>query len=187
MDKILAERAGRGDIGAASVRSAHNLASGKPVMRDTQGSAGSTAGKSSKAFTDEERGAMKERAKEVKAAARRGSGASAADGEADLLGKIAEMQEPDRVLAERLHALITASAPALAPRTWYGMPAYAKDGKLVCHFQPAQKFKTRYATLGFSDNANLDEGAMWPTSYALTELTAADEARIAALVRRAAS
>jgi hypothetical protein len=132
-----------------------------------------------KAFTAEERAAMKERAKEAKASAGK------ADGESDVLAKIAEMEEPDRGMAERLHALIKASAPDLAPKTWYGMPAYAKDGDVVCFFQPAKKFKSRYATLGFSDKANLDEGAMWPTSYALTELTAADEKRIGALVKQA--
>ena len=122
-----------------------------------------------------------------KAAARPGPRADKADGESAVLAKIAEMPEPDRVMAGRLHAIITASAPALAPRTWYGMPAYAKDGKVVCFFQSAQKFKTRYATLGFSDKANLDEGTMWPTTYALTELTADGEARIAALVKKAVS
>src|SRR5437762_14005522 len=130
---------------------------------------------------------MKEHAQEVKAAAGRGPRASEVDGESDVLAKIAEMPEPDRVMAERLHAIIKASAPALSPRTWYGMPAYAKDGKTVCFFQPAQKFKTRYATLGFNDAANLDDGAMWPVAYALTELTAADEARIGALVKKAVS
>jgi uncharacterized protein YdhG (YjbR/CyaY superfamily) len=137
-------------------------------------------------FTDEERAAMKEHAQELKTAARRGPRAAKADGESDVLGKIAEMPEPDRVMAERLHAIIRASAPALSPRTWYGMPAYAKDGKVLCFFQPAQKFKTRYATFGFNDVANLDEGAMWPVAFALTELTAADEARIGALVKKAA-
>ena len=130
---------------------------------------------------------MKERAQELKAAARRGPRANKADGESAVLAKIAEMPEPDRAMAERLHAVITASAPALSPKLWYGMPAYAKDGKVVCFFQSAQKFKTRYATLGFSDEANLDEGAMWPTAFALTELTAADEARIGALVKKAVS
>ncbi len=144
-------------------------------------------GKTSKGFTAEERAAMKERAQELKAAARRGPRAGKADGESDVLAKIAEMPEPDRAMAERLHAVIKASAPALSPRTWYGMPAYAKDGKVVCYFQSAQKFKTRYATFGFSDKANLDEGAMWPTSFALKELTAAEEAKISALVKRAAS
>ena len=124
---------------------------------------------------------MKERAKELKASA------SKADSERDVLAKIAEMQDPDRALAERLHAIIKASAPALSPKTWYGMPAYARDGKVVCFFQSAQKFNTRYATFGFSDEANLDEGAMWPTAFALQELTAADEARIGALVKMAVS
>jgi uncharacterized protein YdhG (YjbR/CyaY superfamily) len=150
-------------------------------------SAKSTTGKASKRFTDEERAAMRERAQELKAAGRRGARAAKADGESDVLAKIAEMAEPDRAMAERLHALIKASAPSLSPRTWYGMPAYAKDGKVVCFFQSAQKFKTRYATLGFSDTANLDEGAMWPTSFALKELTAAVEERIGALVKKAVS
>jgi uncharacterized protein YdhG (YjbR/CyaY superfamily) len=139
----------------------------------------------SKGFTDEERAAMKERAQELKAEARRGRRADKRDGESDVLAKIAEMPEPDRAMAERLHALVKASAPNLSPKTWYGMPAYAKDGKVVCFFQSAQKFKARYATFGFSDAANLDEGTMWPTAFALTELTADDEARIAALVKRA--
>jgi len=158
-------------------------------MKDTQKSARSTTAKnkSYEGFTDEERGAMKERAQELKTAARRGPRAGQADGESAVLEKIAEMPEPDRALGERLHAVIKASAPALSPRTWYGMPAYAKDGKVVCFFQSAQKFKTRYATLGFSDKSNLDEGALWPTSFALTELTAADEARIGVLVNKAAS
>ena len=140
-----------------------------------------------KGFTDEERAAMKERARELKAEARRGKGAGKADGESDLLAKIAEMKEPDRGMAERLHAIIKANAPELSPKTWYGMPAYAKDGKVVCFFQSAQKFNARYATFGFSDTANLDEGAMWPTSFALKELTATEEARIGALVKRAVS
>ncbi len=156
-------------------------------MNDTQKPASSTTGRASRGFTDEERAAMKEHAQELKAAARRSPRAAKADGESDVLAKIAEMPEPDRVMAERLHAIIKASVPALAPRTWYGMPAYAKDGNVVCFFQSAQKFKTRYATLGFSDKANLDEGTMWPTYFALTELTAAGEARIAALVKKAAS
>jgi uncharacterized protein YdhG (YjbR/CyaY superfamily) len=158
-------------------------------MKDPQKSATSTtaADKKFEGFTDAERAAMKEHGQELKAAARRGPRAAKADGEGDVLAKIAEMPEPDRAMAERLHAIIKASAPALSPRTWYGMPAYAKDGNVVCFFQPAQKFKTRYATLGFSDKANLDEGAMWPTTYALTELTAAEEARIGALVRKAVS
>ena len=158
-------------------------------MKDTQKSAKSATAidKTSKGFSDEERGAMKERAQELKTAARRGPRADKADGDSAVLAKIAEMPKPDRAMAERLHAVIKASAPALSPRLWYGMPAYAKDGKVVCFFQSAQKFKTRYATLGFSDEANLDEGAMWPTAFALKELTAADEARIGALVKKAVS
>jgi uncharacterized protein YdhG (YjbR/CyaY superfamily) len=140
-------------------------------------------GKTFDGFTDEERGAMKARAKELKAAGRRGAGK--ADGEQDVLAKLAELPEPDRILGERLHAIITASAPELEPKLWYGMPAYARDGKVVCHFQSAQKFNSRYATLGFSDQAKLDDGAMWPVAYALTELTEADEARIGALVKQA--
>jgi hypothetical protein len=157
------------------------------AKKDTQKSAERTTatGKASEGFTDEERAAMRERARELKATARRGPRAGKADGESDVLAKIAEMPEPDRAMAERLHAIIKATAPALSPRTWYGMPAYAKDGKVVCFFQSAQKFKSRYATLGFSDTANLDEGAMWPTAYALKELTAADERRIRALVKKA--
>jgi uncharacterized protein YdhG (YjbR/CyaY superfamily) len=161
------------------------MAERKPAKAGTQRSARSTTGEASKGFTDEERAAMKERAQELKASARRGPRAGQADGESDVLAKIAEMPEPDRAMAERLHALIKASAPALSPRTWYGMPAYAKDGNVVCFFQSAQKFKSRYATLGFSDKANLDDGAMWPTSFALKELTAAEEARIGALVKQA--
>ena len=137
-------------------------------------------------FTDEERAAMRERAKEQKAEAR--ADKKRAEGEGDLLAKIAEMREPDRAMAGRLHEVVKASAPGLSPKTWYGMPAYAnKDGKVVCFFQSAEKFQSRYATLGFSDEANLDEGAMWPTSFALKELTAADEAKIAALVKQAVS
>ena len=130
---------------------------------------------------------MRERAQELKAAARRGRRAGKADGEHDVLAKIAEMPEPDRAMGERLHAVIKANAPALSPKLWYGMPAYAKDGKVVCFFQAAQKFKERYATFGFSDTANLDEGAMWATSFALKELTATEEAKISALVKRAVS
>ena len=156
-------------------------------MKDTQQPAKRTTGKASKGFTDEERAAMKERAQELKAAERRGPRVGKADGENDVLAKIAEMPEPDRAMAERLHAIIKASAPALSPRTWYGMPAYAKDGSVICFFQSADKFKTRYATFGFSDKANLEEGAMWPTAFALKELTAPEEARIGALVKRAAS
>ena len=139
----------------------------------------------SKGFTAEERAAMKERARELKAEAR--ASKNRAEGESALLAKIAEMPEPERLMAERLHAIITASAPALWPKTWYGMPAYAMDGKVVCFFQSAQKFNTRYATLGFNDSANLDEGAMWPTSFALKGLTAVEEARISALVKKAVS
>jgi hypothetical protein len=153
----------------------------------TQKPTGSTTGKASEGFTEEERAAMRERAQEMKAAARRGPRASKADGESDLLAKIAEMSEPDRAMAERLHALIKASAPVLSPTTWYGMPAYAKGGKVVCFFQSARKFKTRYATLGFSDKANLDNGALWPTAFALKELTSAEEAQIVALVKKAVS
>jgi len=154
---------------------------------NTQESAKSTTAinKKSKGFTDEERAAMKERARELKAEAR--ANKDKAEGESDVLAKIAEMPEPDRAMATRLHAIIKASAPALSPRTWYGMPAYAKDGKIVCHFQSAQKFNTRYATLGFSDTANLDEGVLWPVAFALKELTATEEARISALVKKAAS
>src|SRR5262249_17758846 len=156
-------------------------------IKDTQEPAKSTAAinKKSKGFTDEEKAAMRNRAQELKAEAR--ANKNRADGERDVLTAIAAMQEEDRAMAKRLHALITASAPALAPKTWYGMPAYAKDDKVVCFFQPAQKFNTRYATLGFNDTANLDDGAMWPTAFALTELTAGDEARIGALVKKAVS
>jgi uncharacterized protein YdhG (YjbR/CyaY superfamily) len=141
--------------------------------------------KGTQGFTDEERAAMQERAKEVKAEAR--ANKNRAEGESDVLAKIAGLPEPDRTMAERLHAIITASAPVLAPKTWYGMPAYARDGKVVCFFQSAAKFNSRYATLGFSDTANLDEGVMWPTYFALTELTAAEEERIGALVKKAVS
>ena len=152
-------------------------------MKDTKKSAKSTTAtdKTSTRFSDEERAAMKERAKELKA------GAKKADGEADVLAKIAEMPGLDRAMAERLHAVIKASAPALSPKTWYGMPAYARDGNVVCFFTSADKFKSRYATFGFNDAAKLDDGAMWPTSFALTKLTAADEARIGALVKKAVS
>ena len=148
------------------------MAERKPGKKSTHQSA-------KKGFTADERAAMRERARELKAAAGK------ADGERDVLAKIAEMPKADRVMAERLHALIKASAPSLSPRTWYGMPAYAKDGKVVCFFQSAQKFKSRYATFGFSDTANLDDGAMWPTSFALRELTTAQEAKIRALVKKA--
>jgi uncharacterized protein YdhG (YjbR/CyaY superfamily) len=143
--------------------------------------------KPSAGFSAEERAAAKERAQELRAAARRGPRASKADGENDVLAKIAEMPEADRVIAERLHAIVTATAPDLAPRTWYGMPAYAKDDKVVCFFQGASKFKSRYATLGFSDKANLDDGAMWPAAFALKKLTAAEEKKIVALVKKAVS
>jgi len=150
-----------------------------------QGKSTTAIGKTVKGFTDEERAAMKERAQELKAAAR--ANKDKADGESAVLAKIAEMQEPDRAMAKRLHAIIKASAPSLSPKTWYGMPAYAKDGKVVCFFQSAQKFNTRYATFGFSDTANLDEGALWPVAFALKELTTAEEAKIGALVKKAVS
>jgi uncharacterized protein YdhG (YjbR/CyaY superfamily) len=155
----------------------------KPAKQDTQKSAKSTAadGKKTTGFTEEERAAMKERAQELKAEGR------GDDAESAVLAKIAEMPEPDRAMATRLHAIVKASAPALTPRTWYGMPAYAKDGTVICFFQGAHKFKARYATIGFNSGANLDEGAMWPTAFALKELTPAEEARIAALVKKAAS
>ena len=156
----------------------------KKEIDESRKSAGANA--KSDGFTDEERAAMKERVREMKAQARRAHDDGAA-AERDVLAKIAEMAEPDREMAARLHALIRQSAPQLAPRTWYGMPAYARDGKVVCFFQSAQKFKARYATLGFSDAANLDDGAMWPTSFALKQLTPAEEKRIAALVRQAVS
>jgi uncharacterized protein YdhG (YjbR/CyaY superfamily) len=162
------------------------MAGRKPAKKGTQQQfAKRTPGKASKGFTDEERAAMKDRVQELKAAARRDPQPHKADGESDVLAKIADMPEPDRAMAERLHAIIRASAPALSPKTWYGMPAYAKDGNVVCFFQSAQKFKTRYATLGFSDKANLDEDAMWPTAFALKELTSAEETRIGALVKKA--
>jgi len=155
--------------------------------KDTQKSAKSTTaiGKTSTGFTDEERAAMKERALELKAEAR--ANKDKAEGESAVLAKIAELSEPDRTMAKQLHAIIKTSAPALSPKTWYGMPAYAKDGKVVCFFQSAQKFNTRYATLGFSDAANIDEGAMWSTAFALKELTATVEARISALMKKAVS
>jgi uncharacterized protein YdhG (YjbR/CyaY superfamily) len=158
------------------------------AKKDAQKSARTTTakGKEVKGFTDEERAAMKERARELKAEARANKDKAA--GESAVLAKIAEMPEPDRVLAERLHAIIKASAPALSPKTWYGMPAYAdKDGRVVCYFTPASKFNSRYATFGFNDAANLDEGAMWPVAFALKTLTAAEEAKIAALVKKAVS
>jgi hypothetical protein len=163
------------------------MAERKPAKKGTKTSAATATGKAPQGFTDEERVAIRERAQELKAAARGGRRAGKADGERDVLAKIAEMPERDRTLAERLHAIIKASAPGLSSKTWYGMPAYAKDGKVVCYFQSAHKFKARYATLGFNDAANLDEGAMWPTSFALKELTAAEEATIGALVKKAVS
>jgi uncharacterized protein YdhG (YjbR/CyaY superfamily) len=157
------------------------MAERKPAKKGTQKSAKSAAGKASTGLTAEERAALKETIAERKAAAGK------VEGESAVLAKIAEMPEPDRAIAKRLHAIVKASAPDLSPKTWYGMPAYAKDGKVVCYFQSAQKFKSRYATFGFSDEANLDEGAMWPTSFALKELTAAEEAKIGALVKKAVS
>jgi uncharacterized protein YdhG (YjbR/CyaY superfamily) len=156
----------------------------KPARRPAKATA---KAKASNGFTAEEKAAMKERARELKAAARRGPRAKSEDGESDVRAKIAEMEDADRSMAERLHVLVKESAPDLSPRTWYGMPAYAKDGNVVCFFKSAQKFKTRYATIGFSDKANLDDGAMWPTDFALKELTGDVEARIAALVRKAVS
>jgi uncharacterized protein YdhG (YjbR/CyaY superfamily) len=152
------------------------MAKAKSATKDT---------KSAKGFTDEERAAMRERAKELKAEGR--ANRSRADGERDVLEAIAKMKAPDRAMAERIHAIVTATAPDLMPKTWYGMPAYARDGKVVCFFKNAEKFNSRYATLGFEEAANLDEGAMWPTAFALTKLTKADEAKIAALVKRAVS
>ena len=157
---------------------AEKTATKKPTKRDA-------SSKKDQQFSAEERAAMKERAKEAKAAS--GRGGKKSDGEGEVLAKISEMDASDRALAEKLHAIVKAAAPELSPRTWYGMPAYAKDGKVVCFFQGAKKFKTRYATLGFQDQANLDDGAMWPTAYALTELTPEVEKRIAALVKQAAS
>ena len=156
-------------------------------MQDAKKSAKSTTANDKKfeGFTEEERGAMKERAKELKAEAR--ANKNKAEGESDVLAKIAEMPEPDRAMAQRIHAIVKASAPALSPKTWYGMPAYAKDDKVVCFFQSADKFKARYATFGFNDTANLDEGGLWPVAFALKELTAAEEARIGALVKQAVS
>ena len=163
------------------------MAERKPAKKGTQKSAKSTTAvdKQSKGFTDEERAAMKERAKELKAEAR--ANKDRGEGERDVLAKIAEMQGPDRAMAKRLHAIIKASAPDLWPKTWYGMPAYAKDGKIVCFFTPASKFNSRYATFGFNDDANLDDGAMWPTSFALKKLTPAEEKKISALVKKAVS
>jgi uncharacterized protein YdhG (YjbR/CyaY superfamily) len=161
----------------------------KPAKKDTQKSRKNTTatGKKPKGFTEEERVAMRERLQELKADAGRGRRADKADGESAVLAKIAALPPPDRAMGERLHAIIKANAPTLSPKTWYGMPAYAKDGNVVCFFQSAQKFKTRYATLGFSDKANLDEGHIWPTAFALKELTTAEEVKIGALVKKAVS
>ena len=159
------------------------MAEKKPAKKGTKTTAKRTS--TSSKFTAEERAAMKERAKELKAEAR--ANKDRAEGERDVLAKIAEMQEPDRAMAKRLHAIIKASAPDLWPKTWYGMPAYAKDGKIVCFFTPASKFNSRYATFGFNDDANLDDGAMWPTSFALKKLTPAEEKKISALVKKAVS
>jgi uncharacterized protein YdhG (YjbR/CyaY superfamily) len=169
-------------LGAAGAQEVETMAERKPPKKAAQKSAKITAAtRSSKGFTDEERAAMKERAKELKAAA------SDAEAEKEVLAKIAAMREPDRGMAKRVHAIVKASAPALAPKTWYGMPAYAKDGKIVCFFRDAAKFKTRYATFGFEDAANLDDGAVWPVAFALKELTPTEEARIGALVKKAVS
>jgi uncharacterized protein YdhG (YjbR/CyaY superfamily) len=157
----------------------------KDTKKATKSTTASATGKKSQGFTDEEKAAMKNRAKELKAEERLNKDKAA--GENDLLAKIAEMEESDRVMAERLHAIVKASAPNLSAKTWYGMPAYARDGKIVCFFQPAKKFDTRYATLGFNDVANLDEGNMWPAAFALKELTAAEEATISALIKKAVS
>ncbi len=159
----------------------------KATKKETQKSPKSTTatGKKRTGFADEEKAAMRERVEELKAEARRGPGST--DGESDVLAKIAALPQPDRAMAERLHAIVKANAPALSPRTWYKMPAYAKDGKVVCYFQSAQKFKTRYATLGFSDKANLDEGAMWPTVFALEEMSSLEEGKIVALIKKALS
>ena len=161
------------------------MAEKEPARKATQKSATSTTAtkKTSKGFTDDERAAMKARAQELKAEAR--ANKNRADGERDVLAAIAAMKEPDRVLAKRLHAIVEATAPALWPKTWYGMPAYAMDGKVVCFFKSAEKFDSRYATFGFEEAAKLDDGSMWPTSFALKELTAADEKKIAALVKKA--
>jgi uncharacterized protein YdhG (YjbR/CyaY superfamily) len=166
-----------------SAKKATKKSTEKPAQKTTRST--TATDQKSRGFTDDERAAMKERAQELKAEAR--ANKNKEEGESDVLAKIAELQGPDRAMAQRLHAIIKASAPALSPKTWYGMPAYARDGKVVCFFQSAQKFKSRYATFGFSDEARLDEGGMWPTSFALKELTAVEEARIGALVKQAVS
>ncbi len=163
------------------------MAQKKPVAKGKSSAARATTRKASAGFTEEERAAMKERAKELKASPSRSRGGSKPDGEQDVLAKIAEMPEPDRAMAKRLHAIVKATAPDLSPKTWYGMPAYARNDKVVCFFQSASKFKTRYATLGFSAAANLDKGGMWPTAFALEQLTATEEAKIVALVKKAVS
>ena len=163
------------------------MAEGDTGAKGTRKATAATTAKASPGFTDEERSAMKERSRELRAGARRNAGTAKADGENDVLTKISEMTKADRALAERLHSIVKSSAPELSVRTWYGMPAYAKDGNVVCFFQSAQKFKTRYATLGFSDKAHLDEGDMWPTYYALKELTPATEKAIIALLKKALS
>ena len=163
------------------------MAQRKPAKTGTKQSAKTAVGKAVTGFTSEERAAMRERVQELKAAARRGPSASNTDGETDVLGKIAEMPERDRVMAERLHAIIKSIAPALSPRTWYGMPAYAKDGNVVCFFQSGQKFKSRYATIGFQDAAKLDDGDIWATSFALKRLSADAEEKIRKLVKKAVS
>ena len=165
------------------------MAERKPTKKGTQTSASSTTStkKRYEGFTDEEKAAMQDRVQEMKTDGRRASRADKADGESELLAKVAEMPASDRAMAKRLHAIVKAAAPGLSPTTWYGMPAYTKDGKVVCFFQSAQKFKSRYATFGFSDKANLDEGGLWPVAYAVKDLTGAEEAKIAALVKKAAS
>ncbi len=155
--------------------------------KETPAKTATATSNAAKGFTAEERAAMREHVEEFKAEARGGSSAKKTDGEADVLAKIAEMPDSDRVMAERIHAIVKATAPALSPRTWYGMPAYAKDGNVVCFFQSSHKFKTRYATLGFSDKANLDQGSLWPVAFALRQLTASDEAKISGLLQQAVS
>jgi uncharacterized protein YdhG (YjbR/CyaY superfamily) len=188
------KKSAKGATGTATKKSAKSAA-GTAAKKSAKSAAGSATKKSAKesvkrtgatkGFTDDEKAAMKERARELKAESRRGKRGKKAGGEADLVAKIAEMQGPDQAMAKRLHTIVTAAAPNLSPKTWYGMPAYAKDGKVVCFFQSAQKFKARYATFGFSDEANLDDGAMWPTSFALKRLGAAEERKIADLVKQA--
>ena len=189
MDAVPASIVANSGWNAFGARKYFAMAERKPTKKDTQQSTESSTptGETFTGLTDEERAAMKQRTQELKAEARRGRSAGKADAERAVLDKIAEMPESDRAMAERLHAIVKASAPALSPKTWYGMPAYAKDGKVVCFFKSADKFKSRYATFGFEEAAHVDEGSMWPTSWALTKLTAADEDRIAALVKSAVS